>query len=78
MPRNVRNFWLELEVDGRKSRIKTGPRRADGGFALRILVREDGCVSSREVVLIGREKDGKLTVTLWADGESSQLLEVER
>lgn len=42
MPRNVRNWWLELEVDGRKTMFESGPRRADGGFRLRILQRDRG------------------------------------
>lgn len=42
MPRNVRNFWIELSVDGRTSRIAAGPVRKDGGFELRILQRSRG------------------------------------
>ena len=45
MPRNVRNFWIELDVDGRKSRIETGPVRKDGGFSLTIRNREQGRIS---------------------------------
>lgn len=42
MPRNVRNFWIEAEIDGRKSRIVAGPVRKDGGFSLRISMRDRG------------------------------------
>jgi len=42
MPRNVRNFWIELEVDGRKQRIATGPRSKDGGFSLTVKMRDQG------------------------------------
>lgn len=45
MPRNVRNFWLDLFVDGRKNSVKTGPRQKDGGFLLTIYQRDRGCVS---------------------------------
>ncbi len=45
MPRNVRNFWIELDVDGSKSRIETGPVRKDGGFSLTIRAREQGSIS---------------------------------
>jgi len=44
MPRNVRNFWLELQVDGRKSEVKTGPRRKDGGFSQKVFIREKGLI----------------------------------
>ena len=42
MPRNVRNFWIELDVDGRSTPVATGPRRKDGGFSLTIRQRDDG------------------------------------
>lgn len=40
MPRFVRPFWLELSVDGRKTKICTGPRRSDGGFKLLVKWRD--------------------------------------
>ncbi|MEE8361711.1 MAG: hypothetical protein V3R71_06115, partial [Gemmatimonadales bacterium] len=42
MPRNVRNFWVELEVDGRRERVATGPQGKDGGFELTIKQRFKG------------------------------------
>jgi hypothetical protein len=47
MPRNVRNFWIELEVDGKRTRVATGPVRKDGGFTMRVLMREDGDISDK-------------------------------
>jgi len=43
-PRNVRNFWLELEVDGKKTKVATGPVRKDGGFVLTVKQRNIGSV----------------------------------
>lgn len=42
MPRNVRNFWVELTVDGKSSRIATGPVSKDGGFELTVRMRSNG------------------------------------
>ena len=42
MPRNVRNFWIELDVDGKKTRIATGPASKDGGFDLTVKMRNEG------------------------------------
>jgi len=42
MPRCVRNFWIELDVDGRKHRIATGPKGSGGGFRLVIRHRANG------------------------------------
>lgn len=53
MPRNVRNFWIELDVDGRKHRIATGPRSRAGGFTMRVLMRENGEISEKEFHLEG-------------------------
>ena len=53
MPKNVRNFWIELEVDGRKTKIATGPRSKDGGFKLILKMRENGKESNKEFHLTG-------------------------
>lgn len=42
MPRNVRNFWIEVEIDGRTTKLAGGPRSKDGGFTLRIKQRSKG------------------------------------
>lgn len=44
MPKTVRNFWIDLAVDGQKE-IGRGPRDADGGFDLKIGVRQIGRIS---------------------------------
>jgi len=41
MPRNVRNFWIDLNVDGR-SNIATGPKCSGGGFTQTVYVRNNG------------------------------------
>ena len=56
MPRNVRNFWLELDIDGRKSRVATGPVGRDGGFNMTILVRDQGDIK-RAARITGRAND---------------------
>jgi len=69
MPVNVRNFWIDLEVDGRKEKVGTGPRTKDGGFYATISIRRDGCVdkamhiegkidSSGDLLLIAEAADG--------------------
>lgn len=44
MPRNVRNFWIEADIDGRKSAFASGPVRKDGGFELTIKMRSEGSI----------------------------------
>lgn len=66
MPRNVRNFWLDGEIDGRKERLEGGPVSKEGGFSLQVKMREEGDIS--------------IPVTLrgWASREGNRLfLEIQ-
>lgn len=38
----VRNFWIEVEIDGRKTTLSGGPRAKDGSMSVTLYVREDG------------------------------------
>lgn len=58
MPRNVRNFWLEADIDGRRSRFEGGPRSKSGGFTVTVKQRDCGEVTTA----------GRLYGYAWADG----------
>lgn len=62
MPRNVRNFWLTLDVDGKKTPVACGPVSKDGGFTLRIQIRRDGEVCEAGYVRGIACPDGALVV----------------
>jgi hypothetical protein len=65
MPRNVRNFWVTMDVDGRKEAVATGPRRADGGIDITIKMRDGGGVVD-VCEIVGRVDDkGALTLTIF-------------
>jgi hypothetical protein len=61
-PRCVRNFWIELDVDGKKERIATGPRARSGGFIMYIKMRNRGDVE-KVLTLYGREVNGQLRLS---------------
>ena len=63
MPRCVRNFWVECEVDGKETRFASGPRSKDGGFLLRVKVRDNGSVTHA------------LSVTGYVDSQGKLILE---
>lgn len=42
MPRNLRDFWVELDVDGYANGVARGPKRRGGGFQLDIAVASHG------------------------------------
>lgn len=41
-PANVRPSWIEVDVDGRKTPIATGPRSRAGDLIANISVRDKG------------------------------------
>ena len=65
MPRNVRNFWITLDVDGSKKQIASGPRSANGGFDLTLLLREHGEISDKKLYIIGRANDDTIQITVY-------------
>jgi hypothetical protein len=60
MPRVVRNFWLEADVDGRISTVAGGPRGKDGGITLRIYQRSGGEVKTALRIECHACRDGTL------------------
>lgn len=73
MPKNVRNFLLELAIDGRKSNVKTGPVR-NGGFILGLKVRDKGEIRTAGDIIGEVRGDGVLTVEYWPkDGDPMTL-----
>lgn len=42
MPKNVRNFWLEADIDGRKTKLVGGPQPKNGGMYIELFVRHKG------------------------------------
>jgi hypothetical protein len=40
----LRDFWIEIEVDGRKTKVACGPKGKHGGFSMKIYQRNNGVV----------------------------------
>lgn len=70
MPRNVRNFWIDLSVDGRSERVETGPRAKDGGFSLAVLMRDDGDIIRALTVRGFVDSDGSLRLQAYVPREA--------
>ena len=74
MPRNVRNYWIEAEVDGLKTPIATGPRSRIGGFDLTIKMREHGWIKDA-VAITGRvDKDGNLVLSIALESATTDAI----
>lgn len=76
MPRNVRNFWITLNIDGRETQIATGPVRKDGGFNLSVKMRDEGEILTALHVTGQATKDGALILRCKA-GASAPIQEIQ-
>lgn len=63
----VRNFWVESQVDGRRTPIKGGPARKDGGLDLQLFQREDGAIT-QPIEIQCKEEDQRLITKVYIDG----------
>jgi len=70
MPRNVRNFWIDADIDGRRSSLTGGPVAKDGGFTMRIRQRDDGTVSEPVRVWGETYKDGTVALVIYDENGS--------
>ena len=77
MPRNVRNFWVDLDVDGRANSVGTGPRSKDGGLDLDLYIRNDGRVAKALTVRCYRRHHDSMLVMSVRDGEGHVVHELE-
>lgn len=69
-PRNVRNFWIEIDVE-RQGWIKAGPRAKDEGFTMMIFQRDKGKVVN-QLTIEGIVDGNKLCLQV-LDSQESKL-----
>lgn len=55
----VRNFWIDADIDGRKTMLSGGPSAKDGGMSISIKQRDDGGIVTAFKVYC-YEVDGEL------------------
>lgn len=77
MPRHVRNFWVDVDVDGHKTPIAGGPQRPDGGLRLKIYQRDHGCVTEALTINGWADSDGTLHLVC-RNGKDRIVIETER
>ena len=69
MPRHVRNFWLEANIDGKVIPIAAGPRGKDGGFTLTVQQRVFGEPVKVLTIQGSAELDGQLVLEIYPNQE---------
>lgn len=55
------NFWVDINIDGRKTRLSGGPKNKDGGFSMAIYQRDKG-QSVKALEIEGVVEDNKLAI----------------
>ena len=66
MPRIVRNFCIDLNVDGRKHAVATGPKGYWGGLRLTLQQRNEGWVDKALKIDCYYGSDGQLHTRVYA------------
>lgn len=64
IPRNVRNFWIECDIDGRESTLSGGPRAKDGGIDITLYQRDKGSIITAATIKGRVSGDGTLTLDI--------------
>ena len=68
----VRNFWIEADIEGRKTTLASGPRAKGGGFTLRIYIRNKGDISLPLKVEGIAHDDGRLELVTFLDEHATR------
>ncbi len=71
----VRNFWIEANVDGRKSKLAGGPRSKRGGFSLTVYQRSQGKITRALIVDASANEQGELNLSV-RNGKDAQNFRV--
>jgi hypothetical protein len=84
MPRTVRNFWIEVTIDGKTSKFAGGPQSKDGGFTLIVKQRNSGEVTEAlhvegRVLADGSlQTEARLDAEYWTPGDGALIASSER
>ena len=62
----VRNWWIEADVDGRKTPLSGGPRSKDGGFQLNIYQRVKGDIDNPYRINAFKNRNGYLVCQVYS------------
>lgn len=74
MPKNVRNYWITADIDGRNTKLKGGPAATSGGFSLVVHQRDDGSIEDVLTVTGNADADGTLRLVV-RDGAAESVFE---
>ncbi len=70
----VRNWWIEADIDGRKTSLSGGPRNREGGFSLRIYQRDNGSIMTAGTIRGHVNNFGKIVLEGYINGQEVSLI----
>ena len=73
----VRNFWVEADVDGRRTNVAGGPAAKNGGMDVTLYVRDQGAIHTA-VQLYCRAFYDELIIDVNVEGKSIQTIKTRR
>jgi hypothetical protein len=62
MARNVRNVWVEADIDGRETTLEGGPVNRHGGMTMRVYIRDGGHIATAVRISAQAGPDGQITL----------------
>ena len=63
----VRNFWVDADIDGRKTELSGGPASKEGGMKITIKQRDEGSIVTAFRIYC-YEEDGELYSEVYRGG----------
>ena len=70
----VRNFWVEVEIDGRKTKLEGGPKPKEGGLKIRLYQRDYGEVTLAGYIECEATPEGTLITHAHFGGKNTRVL----
>jgi len=72
----VRNFWVDCEIDGRRTDLCGGPRSKDGGMEVVVRQRDDGRSVIAVKLMCEYDSSTDEVVTYVKDGDGNVIKEI--
>jgi len=58
----VRNFYIDADIDGRRTSLSGGPQAKDGGLSATVLIRDEGSILRAVQISAIARRDGSLAL----------------
>jgi len=77
MSKDVRNFWIEVKIDGYKNPITFGPKKKEEGFHMVINQRNEGRATIGAIIK-GYVTERKIVLTIESGQEPNSMVVITK